>query len=120
MQFGQLYSKARRFGSIAAPKISRFGHVATNTLARAGEIGRMVASTGGKLVDALDHSPLGANPTAAAAFGGARSALRAVDMASNMASRGAAQGSRALSAYDKTVLPAAQKYLSSNFEKPRR
>lgn len=119
MQFGQLFSNARRWGAVAAPKISRFGHTAANILSKAGDVGHMLAVKGGQVVNFLDKTPLGQNPEAAALFGGARALLRDVDIGSGFASRAGVQGNRALNVYDQTVLPAAQKYLSSNFEKAR-
>jgi hypothetical protein len=119
MQFGQVFSNARRFGAVSAPKISRFGHTATQFLSRAGDIGHQLAVRGGQVVNFIDKTPIGQNPEAAAVLGGARALLRNVDIGSGFASRAAAQGDRALQAYDQRVLPAAQKYLTSNFEKQR-
>lgn len=119
MQFGQLFSNARRFGAVSAPKISRFGHTATQFLSKAGDVGHQLAVRGGQVVNFLDKSPLGQTPQAAMVLGGARALLRNVDIGSGIASKAATQGERALQAYDQRVLPAAQKYLTSNFEKQR-
>lgn len=119
MQLGQLFSSVRRWGAVAAPKLSRFGHTAANVLSRVGNVGHMIANKGGQLIDSLDKTPLGQNPQAAALFGGARALLRDVDIGAGFASRAAAQGNKALAQYDQRVLPAAQKYLSSDFERRR-
>ena len=119
MQFGQLFSNGRRWGATTAPKLSRWGHTATSFLSRAADAGRMIATHGGQVVDALDRSPIGQVPQAAAALGGARALLRGVGAGAGLASRAATQGDRALQAYDQKVLPVAQRYLSSNFEKAK-
>jgi hypothetical protein len=119
MQLGQLFSNVRRWGAVTAPKLSRFGHTATNVLSRVGNIGQMIAQKGGQFIDTLDKTPLGQNPEAAAVFGAGRALLRDVGIGANFASRAAAQGNRVLTQYDQKVLPAAQKYLSSDFERRR-
>lgn len=120
MPFGRLTSNARRFGAIAAPRLSRFGHTAASFLTRAGNAGSMLATRGAQVVDALDKTPLGANPEAAALFGGARALLRDVALGAGVAQKVGMRGEQALQRFDRTALPAAQKYLSSDFEKPRR